>query len=65
VPEYFDWVTLMNVRKIASGPVEEVFTEHNLRLAYGGRVAFLSRAADDVALANGAGHTAPNGDGTG
>src|SRR5215216_1808743 len=53
VPEYFDWVTLMNVRKIASGPVEEVFTEHNLRLAYGGRVAFLSRAADDVALANG------------
>jgi manganese/zinc/iron transport system ATP- binding protein len=43
VPEYFDWVTLLNVRKIASGPVEEVFNETNLRLAYGGRVAFLSR----------------------
>jgi manganese/zinc/iron transport system ATP- binding protein len=42
VPEYFDWVTLLNVRKIASGPVAEVFTEQNLRLAYGGRVAFLS-----------------------
>ena len=27
VPEYFDWVTLLNVRKIASGPVAEVFTE--------------------------------------
>jgi manganese/zinc/iron transport system ATP- binding protein len=41
VPEYFDWVTLLNVRRIASGPVAEVFTETNLRLTYGGRVAFL------------------------
>ena len=43
VPEYFDWVTLLNVRRIASGPVDEAFSEQNLRLAYGGRVAFLSR----------------------
>ena len=43
VPEYFDWVTLLNVRRIASGPVDQVFTEENLRLTYGGRVAFLSR----------------------
>jgi len=43
VPEYFDWVTLLNVRRIACGPVAEVFTEENLRLTYGGRVAFLSR----------------------
>ena len=43
VPEYFDWVALLNVRKIASGPVEEVFNERNLRLAYGGRIAFLSK----------------------
>jgi manganese/zinc/iron transport system ATP- binding protein len=42
VPEYFDWVTLLNVRRIASGPVDDVFTEDNLRLTYGGRVAFLS-----------------------
>jgi manganese/zinc/iron transport system ATP- binding protein len=42
VPEYFDWVTLLNVRRIASGPVVEVFTEKNLRLTYGGRMAFLS-----------------------
>lgn len=41
VPEYFDWVMLINVRRVASGPVEEVFTEENLRLTYGGRVAFL------------------------
>lgn len=42
VPEYFDWVTLLNVRRIGSGPVEEVFTERNLRLTYGGRVAYLT-----------------------
>lgn len=43
VPEYFDWVTLLNVRRIACGPVADVFTDENLRLTYGGRVAFLSR----------------------
>ncbi len=42
VPEYFDQVALLNVRNIASGPVDQVFNEENLRLAYGGRVAFLS-----------------------
>ena len=41
VPEYFDDVALLNVRKIVSGPVSRVFTEENLRLAYGGRVPFL------------------------
>jgi manganese/zinc/iron transport system ATP- binding protein len=42
VPEYFDWVTMLNVRRIACGPVAEVFTEQNLRQAYGGKIAFLS-----------------------
>jgi manganese/zinc/iron transport system ATP- binding protein len=42
VSEYFDWVALMNVRKIAAGPVEEVFTEENLRQTYGGRLALFS-----------------------
>ncbi|MCX7624887.1 MAG: metal ABC transporter ATP-binding protein [Candidatus Sumerlaeaceae bacterium] len=41
VPEYFDWVTLINVRRIACGPVCQVFNEKNLRAAYGGRVAFI------------------------
>ena len=40
VPEYFDQVTLLNVRRIASGPVSECFTEENLRRTYGGRAAF-------------------------
>lgn len=45
VPEYFDWVLLLNVRRIAAGPVEEVFTEENLRLTYGGRIPFVKAAA--------------------
>jgi len=56
VPEYFDWVTLLNVRRIASGPVAAAFTEQNLRLAYGGRVGFL--APDGPTAAGGGGDSA-------
>lgn len=42
VADYFDSVTLLNVRCIASGPVADVFTPDNLRAAYGGRVAFVT-----------------------
>lgn len=45
VAEYFDWVLLLNVRRVAAGPVGEVFTEENLRRAYGGRVPLLGRVA--------------------
>jgi manganese/zinc/iron transport system ATP- binding protein len=41
VPEYFDWALLLNVRRIAAGPVREAFTDENLRATYGGRVPFL------------------------
>ena len=34
VPDYFDWVTLINLRVVASGPVEEVFHEANLKKTY-------------------------------
>lgn len=40
VESYFDWVLLLNVRKIALGPVSEVMTEENLKLAYGGTTAY-------------------------
>ena len=43
VAEYFDWVTMMNVRRVAAGPVSEVFTDENLRHTYGGRIAFVDR----------------------
>ncbi|MDE0682381.1 MAG: metal ABC transporter ATP-binding protein [Candidatus Poribacteria bacterium] len=41
VTDYFDWVMLLNIRRIASGPVEETFTSDNLRETYGGRIAFM------------------------
>ncbi len=34
VADYFDWVTLINLRVVASGPVEEVFHEENLKKTY-------------------------------
>lgn len=39
--EYFDWVLLLNVRRVALGPISEVLTHDNLRKAYGGRALFL------------------------
>ena len=42
VREYFDWVTLLNVRRISSGPLSEAFTDDNLKTAYGGKVGFLA-----------------------
>lgn len=44
VPEYFDWVTLINMRIVASGPVEEVFDEKNLGLTYRSSGALLREA---------------------
>ncbi|WGK65720.1 metal ABC transporter ATP-binding protein [Croceiramulus getboli] len=35
VPEYFDWVTFLNVKGIATGPVKEIFNDDNLTLTYG------------------------------
>jgi len=35
VPDYFDWVTFLNVKKIATGPVKDIFNDENLKLAYG------------------------------
>ena len=44
VPEYFDWVTLINLKVIAIGPVEKVFTEQNLSLTYGSKGSPLKEA---------------------
>ena len=38
VRDYFDHVLLLNVRVIGAGPVDEVFTDENLRRTYGARV---------------------------
>ncbi len=54
VPEYFDWVLMLNVRRIAAGPVGEVFTEENLRTAFGGKVGFLTKHGEGEHPADGA-----------
>lgn len=41
VEDYFDWVTLLNVEVIASGPTASTFTPDNLQKTYGGRVSYL------------------------
>jgi manganese/zinc/iron transport system ATP- binding protein len=38
VPEYFDRVLLINVRKIGDGPVATIFTAETLQATYGGRL---------------------------
>jgi len=45
VPEYFDWVALLNMRLVAAGPVEEAFVAENLHKTYGGRLSILEQAA--------------------
>src|SRR5690554_3068923 len=35
VPEYFDWVTFLNVKKIATGPIKDIFNDENLTKTYG------------------------------
>lgn len=49
VREYFDHVILLNMRVVAHGPVDEVFTNENLKKTYGGRLTLLSEAADRLA----------------
>ena len=55
VPSYFDDVALLNVRLVASGSVDEVFTSENLQATYGGRVTFL----DTTTSGSGNGATLP------
>lgn len=50
VAEYFDWVVLINMRIVASGPTAEVFTRDNLRKTYGGRLNLLDAAAEAMRL---------------
>jgi manganese/zinc/iron transport system ATP- binding protein len=44
VTAYFDWVILLNLRVVAAGPTEEVFTPDNLHKTYGGRLTLLAEA---------------------
>lgn len=45
VSRYFDWLVLLNMRVVASGPTKELFTEENLEKTYGGQLNLLNDAA--------------------
>lgn len=49
VPEYFDQVILLNMRVVAHGDTEEVFTNELLQQTYGGRLTILSEVASRMA----------------
>ncbi len=51
VRDFFDWVLLLNMRIVAFGPTDEVFTPDNLRKTYGGKLTLLDAAAQAVARA--------------
>ena len=46
VSEYFDHVLLMNMRVVAFGPTDAVFTKENLHKTYGGKLTLLDAAAE-------------------
>ncbi|MDQ3622434.1 MAG: metal ABC transporter ATP-binding protein [Verrucomicrobiota bacterium] len=45
---YFDMLLLINMRIVAFGPTEEVFTHDLLQKTYGGRLTILSEVAQEV-----------------
>ncbi|MEM7699086.1 MAG: metal ABC transporter ATP-binding protein [Verrucomicrobiota bacterium] len=46
VNQYFDWLVLLNMRIVADGPTDEVFTRENLQKTYGGKLNLLEKAAE-------------------
>lgn len=48
VETYFDWVILLNLRLIASGPTKEVFTPSMLEETYGGKLTLLTEVSELV-----------------
>jgi manganese/zinc/iron transport system ATP- binding protein len=50
--QYFDMLLLLNLRVVAFGPTEEVFTPELLQKTYGGRLTILSEVAHAAAAGN-------------
>ncbi len=44
--DYFDWIVLLNMRLVASGPTEHVLTKELLEKTYGGKLTVLSKVGD-------------------
>lgn len=48
VSEYFNWIIMLNVYLVASGPLKETFTRENIHKAYGGRLTVLDEVATKI-----------------
>jgi len=46
VTSYFDWVIMLNLRLVASGPTDEVFTTKLIEETYGGKLTLLSEVGE-------------------
>jgi manganese/zinc/iron transport system ATP- binding protein len=46
VPQYFNYLVLINVRAVAWGPMHETFTPENLKRTYGGRLTVLDEVTE-------------------
>lgn len=44
--EYFDWVVLLNMRLVASGPTGQVLNQQLLEQTYGGKLTVLTKVGD-------------------
>ncbi len=44
--EYFDWVVLLNLRLVASGPTEQILTQQLLEQTYGGKLTVLTKVGE-------------------
>jgi manganese/zinc/iron transport system ATP- binding protein len=50
--EFFNWIVLLNMRLIASGPIEKVFTRELLQETYGGKLSLLSEISELIKKRN-------------
>jgi manganese/zinc/iron transport system ATP- binding protein len=46
VANYFDWIILLNLRLVASGPTSDVFTPELLEETYGGKLTLLTQVGE-------------------
>ena len=53
--EYFDHALFLNMRVVAAGPINDVFTNEVLHKTYGGRLTFMDRAAAALARSKASG----------
>ncbi len=44
--DYFDWVLLLNMRLVACGPMDKIFTTELLQEAYGGKLTLLAKVGE-------------------